>query len=846
MMQRHRHYFITVSFAAFTAVTFLGGYVSAQVAAPLVAVNENGGAGTSQVSWVVNNEYVVNEPTESTEIDFSELQDVAPQLGPPPQLVASALRDRYLPHITPPANTTPFELSVSIDNDILNAYKSDFLPVALDEQLVHLEKVFHEQMIAAARRQQELTAEDAASEDMGAARSYSPIQASGVIGRLRLLIRAVVYAMEYDPSAVREPLDQLHACVSALQDDATMWEQEAVVACVDMLERRLIIWEAVLAARLEQDKQQTDFASQSRTELVEWTTLAREFLASPELAPHGPQWTSEWKVDEMIALLKELEGVSQLNGEQAKRLNADAAELMTRLDPATFTSVQRRLLKVPGVPAWRKSLAPFAVSLVSPLDFLRSIETFEKMPTPENELTLRTQAQVLVASPLKTMSELGTTTLSLYSTPNIKLYLSVVLLNHLLPAPGREYARFRDVVAGRDVTGRRRTDTQVALTTIPNESDLRFALNIRGKVAALGTSSAMATTLQSISSAEYIGQKVFAWTDNGFVGTPASVSVNNARTSLRSVQPGMGFPLLGGMMSNAVRSQYEFRQDEITAETRSKIVQQVRTKINGDTEAQFAKVNSWYRNQVIAPLEGLGLTLQMSESRSDAHWLLPSWRLGRPSVLAAYPPAPETPYGVFADVKVHESTANILLDSLDIAGKTLTIGELRQHLLEKTKQPGLFQGDDNGDITVCLADEHPIRLRFHHGCIEVALSVAMIKYNQQTIRNFEIFATYVPQEMGDGTLHLVREGIVRLGGDILPRHQIPLRTIFGKVFAAQRSLEMTPESVKNDPRFDGLTTGLCRIENGWFAVGLVLEREANDSAAPTAVEAASRPRRTAR
>ena len=59
-----------------------------------------------------------------------------------------------------------------------------------------------------------------------------------------------------------------------------------------------------------------------------------------------------------------------------------------------------------------------------------------------------------------------------------------------------------------------------------------------------------------------------------------------------------------------------------------------------------------------------------------------------------------------------------------------------------------------------------------------------------------------------------------------------MRTVFGKIFPVSRPFPLMPKVLENDPQFDYLTTGHCRIEKGWFALSL-LEKEEQGVPVPT-------------
>ena len=77
---------------------------------------------------------------------------------------------------------------------------------------------------------------------------------------------------------------------------------------------------------------------------------------------------------------------------------------------------------------------------------------------------------------------------------------------------------------------------------------------------------------------------------------------------------------------------------------------------------------------------------------------------------------------------------------------------------------------------------------------------------------------------------LQRDGVVGIVGPMNIRAQIPLRGLFSKIFAPEQKIVLRPKLFDSDERFAGLSTGLCRVTDGWFAVS-VTEETGTDTAA---------------
>jgi len=76
-----------------------------------------------------------------------------------------------------------------------------------------------------------------------------------------------------------------------------------------------------------------------------------------------------------------------------------------------------------------------------------------------------------------------------------------------------------------------------------------------------------------------------------------------------------------------------------------------------------------------------------------------------------------------------------------------------------------------------------------------------------------------------GNLCLVRDQ-GHVIGPLNARTQLALRTVFTKIFPPSRTVPLVPPMFEADERFAQLTTGMCRLENGWFALAIVEKKDA--------------------
>ena len=248
----------------------------------------------------------------------------------------------------------------------------------------------------------------------------------------------------------------------------------------------------------------------------------------------------------------------------------------------------------------------------------------------------------------------------------------------------------------------------------------------------------------------------------------------------------------------------------------------MKRRIDSETTERFTNVNTRLHQGFFAYLDSLGMTLSMQNSKTTEDWLLASLRLAEPGSLGSQTAEPPTLAGAFADLKVHESAVNTALARLGLAGHDFTPRELTDHLAKVLDRPELAEKDfGEVDLILGMAGKDPASVSFDEGQVRIRLRFDFIEMGGRSWDNITVEAVYQPTVDEAGNLSLVRNGVVSVTGPMNIRAQIPLRTLFSKVFTAEGKVSFRPKLFDQDERFAGLTTGLCRVTNGWLAVSVV-------------------------
>ncbi len=520
----------------------------------------------------------------------------------------------------------------------------------------------------------------------------------------------------------------------------------------------------------------------------------------------------------------------QISGESRKKMLDERLHfLYERINSISFktqftpmTTDQKALFQKEPLLGWCRSLKKYTYDISNPIDLLYAFEIYEKSGGSQAGERLFQLAWNMKCSRSEVCRRLGEAIDVIYNNPNTKVYISEVLINRLLPIRDPEFDVVQETVLDNPVAGQRRTDTQVLMELVPSPDRLLMNLLIQGRIIASTSSSFFPATVYNQSYATYMGRKTLEWRKYGIVSNPTDVQVNNSN-ELRDVQTDVDFvPLIGDLLRGVAKGQYELKQADIERETKSKIVQQVRYRVDREVNERFDVVNERMKDRFFGHLERLGLDLNIQKARTTEDWLLASLRLQSGRSLGSQMVEPPTMPGAFADLKLHESTINIFLSRMELSGKSYNIPQLLHHIGEKIQTPSFMANTEvNQDLLLTFAQEDPITVRFMEDRIKLVFQFDSIELKNQTWSDITVTISYRPEENEEGRSQLVRDGLIELEGPLSIRAQIPLRAIFAKIFPSEKTIGLEPPLFRTDERFAGLTTGLCRVSRGWFAISIV-------------------------
>jgi len=669
-------------------------------------------------------------------------------------------------------------------------------------------------------------------------------------------VNHVVAHIEHNPRETLLALEQLERSIRRLEARQAFWRatpsvspnaREYIPSAIALdeimlaLQRRIFVWRALLQAKTAEAMPITALYERSFADLNrlrERTLAVEQYFARARQVVNrqtGQTWedylgTRSWLI--------ELEAFHQPHAQPIRRvslshpflpievlqaLGGRANATMLRLESPYLTNEQRAFLNHPTVHSWRAELQSWAVDIVDPMDVLPLLERYEATGGMSDMKAFSQFIEQLSMSRTAEYRQFGDSLRRQYGMANVRIFISSALLNNHLPPPVSETASFREVIQAQPTIGQRQTDSVVIVTFIPHPTRILTSLDVGIDLTTFSRSDAFATRLFNTGQTLVVARKLIELTEEGFHTEPSEAQIVDHRMGLVRMDTNFDrMPILSGLFRNTVRNQYESRFPAATVETQHRILQEVRAQVDREATQRLRPLNEQIRALSQYANEEFGLRIEKRESRTDEHWLLTSWGVRNHDSLLGSTPPPETLPGAFADLKIHESLPNILLGSLEFEGKRGTVGEFKGILAEKFRQPALSEPEEHDDVEVTFASHNPMVIRFVDGRAELTISIAALRLPRQTIRDFQVIVRYKPGYDSEGRPVLGRCGYISL---INVREQILMRAIFGRIFSVSRPFPLVPRMLTEDPQFYYLTTGQCRIENGWFALALVEKEE---------------------
>lgn len=435
----------------------------------------------------------------------------------------------------------------------------------------------------------------------------------------------------------------------------------------------------VIDARTSTVSVSTDIAL--RNEIVSANVALKNFLATVR---NGDKWVQFLELDALGNAMQ-----SAGSPESMTALKATRSQLGDGLGEASGEQkqfagrfqFQRLADAIDAYVGSKESADKFFVEQVTSL--VEAIEAFEQASRRQDAYRIRRGTDLIKSLAPGASSRLGSMVQQRYMSSNLRVGVAESLLNQVISQQRNESGCIADCILGAWVTGTQVSSANVNVNVLPNASMAQLSMSIVGTASTNTQGRKDPATVYTVGNHSYSGSKSVSFDGRRFTSSQTLLNVN---TNNRTVGVETDFdwvPILG-LFANAIAQKENARKapqaDAIAAQ---KLANQLVPRFDKEVDGRIAQANSDIESRLFGKLREMNLVPQsISASSSDVHIALATRTMDSSQLAAGTPPPMPIPTSGIS-MLMHESLVNNALDSLELAGKTLSESELSESIEDK-------------------------------------------------------------------------------------------------------------------------------------------------------------------
>jgi hypothetical protein len=496
--------------------------------------------------------------------------------------------------------------------------------------------------------------------------------------------------------------------------------------------------------------------------------------------------------------------------------------VLFRLAEHRLSAQQREFVAQGALAELPELLKHWAWLPVDAARLLENLEQYESDPSVTLAKRIGEDYWSLRYTPTSAAAELADAIDRHFRNANLRVAVSSVLINRLLPEVRPTEQAVNDVIVGADVFGQSLVTTRLLVRTLPDNERVRLGLEARGNVSSHTTSYSGPASFDSSGSTTYLARKLIHIGPAGIHVWPAVAESNTDQQLLALQTEYDGIPLLGMMVRGIAISKHDEAQGQALWEVQRRVSDQVSRRLDAEADARIRQAEQRFEQRILSPLQRLSLAATPVSMYSTDQRIISRVRMASDSQLGGHTARPLAPSDSFLSLQLHETSLNNALCRLQLEGGQFTFPELYRTIGERIGRPDLAMPEDLDDrATIRFADEQAVRIGCDDGRIQIELAVAELTMGRNRFRNFVARAKYRP--VVDGLrAELALDGVVQLDAEerIATRSQIVLRSVFSRIFPRSRPFELVGDSVAKDARLADLKITQFDIQDGWVGVAI--------------------------
>ena len=458
--------------------------------------------------------------------------------------------------------------------------------------------------------------------------------------------------------------------------------------------------------------------------------------------------------------------------------------------------------------------------VVEVVGLLQALERYEMTQAAADARAVQAVLRPLTVVPLRAAPALVQAVTDHYLAPNVRVAIHRDFITRVLPEKTVTSGRMEDFVLGRAVRGTNTVEQSLGVGFVPSRSEIRCELQVSGAVSSRTVTDGGIADIHSQGTANFVVRKPVSVSARGLAFGTALGSASNSARLAGIDTPFNGVPIMGGMMHKAVVSRYEESRDEAAREVNDKIIVRACRQVDKEAEPKLREMAERLRERIWMPMVELGLEptpVQLETTEAVATVRL---RLAAAGQLAAHTPRSRVPEAAILSLQVHESTLNNGSDRLELAGRRMSVEELLRTVCVRLGLTPHLPPDLPEGVEVAFAAVEPLRVECRDGLVRLRLTLDTLQSGRRAWHDIVAHVAYRPVSAGM-QVRLERDGKVKLSGPgQRGQLEIALRTIFGKIFPAERPIDLLPASLVGNPRLADLEAIQAAATDGWFSLGL--------------------------
>ena len=495
--------------------------------------------------------------------------------------------------------------------------------------------------------------------------------------------------------------------------------------------------------------------------------------------------------------------------------------VLKRISNRRLTERQREFLKSDVFVQLSDQLQDWAVAPLEVPKITRTIEQFETSRSAGLEERVMESIDDLTWADTPQATRLRKVLDTHYRNANLRIAITGELMNDLLPVLEPIEESVNDNILGASVRGRNNTWTRLRVKLIEDDQQIRLRFVASGNTQSRTVSKKGPVRFFSRGRAEFSAGTELMVSRRGIIADQATATADG-RTRVTKLQTDYDeVPLIGWMMRQLAMEELRDSRSQMRSVVRNRVSSAARERLDETLQTRIAKAEAKLKDSVLDPLRKLDLDPSAIEMRSTEDRILLRCRIASESQLAAYTPRPRGLRGSALSLQFHESSANNLLEQLDLDGQRIELEELMERMSDRLdiQRADIHEEIPEG-VKLRLGEDRPIQLDFDDDRILITVRLAELSTPRRKWRNFVVRGRY-RADIAAMHVDLERDGGIELISDQLGfRDQIALRGIFTKVMARNHRLSIIRGRLASDPRLRNLSVTQFVVRDGWVGVSV--------------------------